>query len=373
MRRLAQLVVYIGVFLLIGSLSVSGTLADPNAVAPRSRAGLAAGEDAPVASLPLMVTDARAAAGTPAAIAIESPTPSRAISIRIEGIIASIVITDGIQLWTIEGISFLVTPQTTIISPAHTPAVGDQAVVYAVREDATITARRIYIRPPDDTSWLPIEFRGVITELPADPFAADWRVGGVYVKVDSKATVVSGAPPRRGFYAQVAGVIEKDRRVLATTIVVLDPAVVSAEFAFEGTIQQMPTGTSSQWIVGGIRGTTNVSTTIEGSPAVGAVAEVTGRRLNGALYFSRIRARTAEESEVRLVGPITEIRQNSDYNATWTIEDRATGSRQVEVDGTAFVDESRARAAVGMNAEVIARSCVGHLLCAMRIRVTKPI
>ncbi len=294
---------------------------------------------------------------TPDAVSDPAPTaPPRPIIVKLEGVITAVIALPG-EI-AVDDTLVLVTADTAIVPSSYTPTEGDYVTVTATRDGMTLTATRIQIHQGSDVN--PIEFRGVITQYPGAPYVGEWTIGGVRVDVDTRAVVEDS--PAIGYYAQVAGWIRRNRTVLANRIQVLDPATVAAEFAFEGTIQEMTSG-PGEWVVGGIRGEVNAETIIDGTPQVGDTVEVTGHSWRSSPVFEQIRVITEEEREVRLEGLIEEMHDAQGY---WVI-----GQTQVDVDDTTFIDESRARAAVGMWAEVIARR-KGPLLVALRIRIERP-
>ena len=288
-----------------------------------------------------------------------APTPTRPISVRFEGIITKIA-SELPGEWSVDDISFRVVTETEIIVPVvgYTPRLGDYAIVSAIREGETLTAKRILIRE----KWF-FEFRGVITEFQPAPYDGEWLIGGVSVLVDSRATIITNVPVRN-YYADVKGRLRPDRKVEATEIVVLNPQDIVNSFEFEGPIEQIPPTPTGEgiWVIAGVQGLVNADTRIEGAPAVGATAGVDGSRLaDGTLVFERIRVLTEAQRQVRVTGLIEEIQEDF-----WVI-----GGQTIEIEETTFIDESRCRAAVGMWAEVIARR-QGSLLIALRIRIERP-
>jgi hypothetical protein len=295
----------------------------------------------------------------PVSVLTATVTPTRPVSVRFEGILTEV----SMQLpaeWRVDDITFRVISQTVIIVPVpgYAPRIGDYAIVSATREGATLTATRIQIRSQER----PIEFRGIITALPAAPFVGDWRVSGVTVTVDSRATVIINQPSLY-YYADVKGWLKQGRQVLAASITVLDPAAVAAGFEFEGIIEEIPPTGEGIWVISGVRGLVSSDTHWEGIlPRVGATAEIDGRVEDGALVFQRIRVLSEAQREVRIRGAIEEMQ--ADY---WVV-----AGQRLEIEDTTFIDESRATAARGMWAEVIARRESDGLLYALRIRVERP-
>jgi hypothetical protein len=296
-----------------------------------------------------------------APISTPAPTPTRPISVRFEGIITKIA-AELPGEWSVDDISFRVVTETEISPEGCTPQRGDYAIVSAIREGETLTAKRILIRE----KWF-FEFRGVITELPPAPYDGEWLIGGVSVLVDSRATMITNVPVRN-YYADVKGRLRPDRKVEATEIVVLNPQDIVNSFEFEGPIEQIPPTGEGLWVIAGVQGLVKYpDTRIEGAPTVGATAGVEGRRLaDGTLFFERIRVLTEAQRQVRVTGLIEDIQED-----LWLIRTNDGQTKEIIIEYTTFIDESRCRAAVGMWAEVIARR-QGSLLIALRIRIERP-
>jgi len=291
--------------------------------------------------------------------------PPRPIAVRFEGTITAI----AQQLpgdWVIEGITVTVTVDTVILPASHVPQVGDYALVSALQVGETLVAERIQIRLPDDAAQK-IEFRGLINALPTAPWYGDWMVAGVKVQVKAERAIIVGAPSL-GYYAYVRGWL-KGSVVEAERIEVINPVELTSESEFEGPIQTINDKGDGTWVIAGVRGMVDASTIREGDLVAGAMVRASGQRLaDGGFAFKRIRALAPGELEVRLRGLIVEINLEDGY---WLIDETFIGAGEptlVFVDELAFVDESRAKAKPGMEAEVIARR-QGRWLLALRIRV----
>lgn len=299
-----------------------------------------------------------AAAGSgPTLVLAPLPTPTRPTTVRFEGILTHVSEVPG--EWRIDELAFYVDASTEISPRGYTPQTGDYAIVSAIREGDKLIAKRILIRERL------FEFRGPITLLPPAPYDGEWLVGGVRVLVNSRATLIANTP-RLSYYADVKGWLRSGRRVEAIRIVVLDPQEIANGFEFQGLIERIPPTGEGPWVIAGVQGTFDPArgSSVDGVPAIGAMAAVSGKRLaDGTLFFECIRVLAEAQRQVRLAGPIEEIAE--DY---WLI-----GGQTVEILPETFIDESRCRAVVGMWAEAIAYRCYGgSALCALRIRIERP-
>ncbi len=291
--------------------------------------------------------------------------PPRPIAVRFEGTINAI----ADQLpgeWVIEGITVTVTVDTVILPASRVPQVGDYALVSALQVGEILVAERIQIRLPDDATQK-IEFRGMINAMPAAPWFGDWLVAGVRVRVKAERAIIVGAPSL-GYYAYVRGWLQGSV-VEAERIEVINPVELTSESQFEGPIQSINDKGDGTWVIAGVRGMVDASTIREGDLVIGAMVRASGQRLaDGGFVFKRIRALAPEEMEVRLRGLIVQMNPDDGY---WLIDETFSGAGEptlVFVDELTFVDESRAKARPGMEAEVIARR-QGRWLLALRIRV----
>jgi hypothetical protein len=359
MRRnsvLVYLVIALG--LLTVTLCLAPVVADSSPYlhreTPGSPSGWFRGVDQVVPTIPVTVT----------ATAYPSPTPTqtatpRPIVVRFEGVITAVP-SSLYGEWRIDDTPVSVTSETIIAlpEPGHVPHVGDYAIVNAVLEGSVRKATRIRISAIGS-----IEFLGVITSFPPAPYLGTWVVAGVRVNVtDGRA--LPGTPPVMGYYAQIKGWLQPNRQVLAENISILNPTDLTQAFEFEGIVEERPITKEGVWVIAGVRGMVTSSTVIPVDPtAVGATVVAKGRRLpGGTLIFQSILALSPQDREVRLAGLIEDMQP--DY---WVV-----GSTEVDVDSATFIDESQARAAKGMWAEVVARRSVGGILLALRIRVERP-
>ena len=292
---------------------------------------------------------------------LTDPAPPRPVMIAMEGPVTAAY--SELPGTIIVKETIIQVPATVLIRPDFEKPVrvGDWVLVYALREGETTTARYIRISR-DYISDNPIEFRGVITDYPAAPYAGRWMVAGVSVDVaEDKAP---SEPPAMGYYAHVVGYLRTDRSVEATQIRILAPEV-ARRFLFQGKIEAVAE-IPGEWVVGGVRGRVEAATQVVGDAEVGALAEVTGYDgPDGKPIFARIEVLPAEGRYLQISGLIQDIDVYAGYGA-WVV-----GGTTIEVDERTFVDESRARAQVGMWAEVIARPG-GRYPYALRIRVERP-
>lgn len=193
-------------------------------------------------------------------------------------------------------ISVTVTAETQIdetVGPADIGAVVEvKALVWPPTAssiaNAELTATHIVVLRPAPTPE-PITFTGPIQRLSDEV----WVVRGIRVYV-SDATEISGAEPRIGLIADVAGTQRPDMGVDARSIFVHEPPPEVIEFA--GVILYIPPERIGTWkfLVGQREVKVEVTreTEIIGWPHIGSIADVTCvRRADGTLVAKRIRAR----------------------------------------------------------------------------------
>jgi hypothetical protein len=286
----------------------------------------------------------------------------RPIVVKFEGIVEQFTYPLP-ATWQIDEVDLLVTEKTVIAPPGRIPEIGDYALVSAVREDDTFTARRIVLCPAGDTTARAIEFRGIIHAFPAGPsYLGIWTIGNATVELPPRG-MLDGAPAV-GYYAQVVGWVKHDRVVEAVSIVVLNPFYEVSRFEFRGAIQSWADSRGGPWTISGVTGIVNAQTTVDGTPSLGAVAVARGRRLpNGTLLYEQVRVLLADDVQVLLRGTIQAI---DPVAGVWSV-----GGINVLLNDVTFVDEVRGRAVPGMRAEVIAQQW-GVDLYALRIRVERP-
>jgi hypothetical protein len=203
-----------------------------------------------------------------------TPPPPREIKVRFKGTIDAI----SAQSWTVDGQVVRIDSHTRIDESAGQAAVGGTATVLAVRqEDGGLLAIEILVEPPPPTPEQPFEFQGLIESWSA----TQWVVSG-HVLIITGDTVIQGSP-QTGLLAEVKALRQSDGSLLAKSIVVQLP---TEEVQFEGVIQAIG---AEQWVVEGVTVRIDAQTQIDGTPAVGAVAEVQGLQLpDGAVLGRRI-------------------------------------------------------------------------------------
>jgi len=214
---------------------------------------------------------------TPSATPTEippTPPPPRDVKVRFSGMIETITA----EAWTIGGQIVIVDENTVIDEEAAPAAVGAVARVIATRQqDGTLLGVAIIIERAAEIPEQPFEFQGLIESFGS----AEWIVGGHSLLI-TEQTVIEGTP-QKGLLAEVKAMRQSDGSLIAVRIVVRLP---TEEVQFEGVIQSVGDG---EWIVEGVTVRLDAETAVEGTPAVGAVAEVQGLLLpDGAVLARRI-------------------------------------------------------------------------------------
>jgi len=305
--------------------------------------------------------------------------PMLSFSVRIEGPISEIVPqADGSEIWRIVStdVTDVVVRTTTEIRPVGYQVVAgrDYVTIEAFATGAfQVEASYITVQTDEDAAALnELEFRGMISQAPSNLGVSalrrseTWTIAGRNVDLDGKATVIG--EPEVGSYAHVKGRLLRTGVIRASHVEVYAVASASGKFEVKGAIQVMAQESPGEWVIDGVRGIVTEETEIEGDPAIGAIAEAKGKRQrDGSVLFQQIRVETAQEV-VRLEGiiEVLVIEDELPREGYLTIE-----GQTVYVDGMTFIDESRARAARGMWADVVAH-WEGRLLFAQRIRVERP-
>jgi len=187
-------------------------------------------------------------------------TPPREIRVRIEGLIQEIAVSH----WLVNSQRVLLSSSTHVNQTSATAQVGGWAIVDALQtQDGSLVAQEIIVsHSPAETPLLQ-EFSGVIERIEADR----WTVAGRQVSLLA-GTVIEGTP-EVGAMAHVKARQFTDGRLVADYIRVASPSEQVVQFA--GPIQQIEQG---RWVVAGQAVLIGPDTQIEGSPAVGAIAEV---------------------------------------------------------------------------------------------------
>ena len=296
-------------------------------------------------------------------------------AIRLEGPITSITPqADGSAIWQVKATDVVVRPTTEIRPVGYEPEAGrDYVTVEATLEGLQFVALHITVQTDADAAALnELEFRGLISAGPSGAGGASlrqtetWTIGGRDVDLGGKATVIG--EPEPGRYAHVKGRLLRSGVVKASRVEVFEAAQVMGKFEFKGVIQEMAEETPGYWVIDGMRGVVSQDTEIIGDPVVGAVAEVRGVRQSGdEVLFQQIRVEATNEV-VRLEGIIQEYDLEAGVPR---IGHLVVQGEHIEITPMTFIDESRARAASGMWADVVAHR-EGRLLYAQRIKVERP-
>ncbi len=209
-------------------------------------------------------------------------------------------------------------------------------------------------QPPGDESGYPIEFKGIIAEL--DP--RYWLVDSRMVLITDR-TSIEGQPQLEAL-AEVKGMQLFQDTVLARNIKVSVPSAY-AEVEFEGTIESLA---ENAWVVEGNLVRISPGTVIEGTPAVGAVAEVQGvLQPDEAVLAQRI---IVTHPGMGLMSELEGLVESIEP-MQWVV-----AGTPVSIDSGTFIDDSRAPAEVGMWALVRGIPEPGGALLAVRIRLVRP-
>jgi hypothetical protein len=175
----------------------------------------------------------------------------------LTGVVQSI----GEAVWTVSGITFTVTPSTTIEAGiVVSDVVRVQGVVLS---DGTRQASSI--AEVDDGIVGEFEFTGIV--ISAEP----WNVSGVPLATDDETEIDEGI--RVGNRVRVEGRILADGTYLATEIEQLDNGARHA-IQFTARVQSI-----DPWVVGGVTVTVDSQTKIEGEIALGDLVTVKGNLL----------------------------------------------------------------------------------------------
>ena len=285
------------------------------------------------------------------------PPPPRPVRVRFSGNIESLP-PDLLGEWVIGGVNVVVTDDTVIVPSNSAPKVGDWASVKATRMyDGSLVADQIRHQDASHVKAHPVEFKGLIQSVEESSL----MVSGILVHTDAQ-TKLLGLPITPGSLAQVKGFLQPDNSVLALQITVLNPSEVGTEF--EGAIEEFPPlPYTGRWRVGGIvvLATEGVTEFFGPDPQLGLFAEVSGLlSADGLVYAKTIRVLGPMANSVE--GIVQLIGENE-----WVIGDTVVG-----VDENTLIDESRANAATGMQAEATLEDQGEGTLLAIRIRLERP-
>jgi len=243
----------------------------------------------------------------PAKIEVQNrpdPLPRRARHVSLEGTIADLPTPTITGTWTITdggGAAWAipVTEETKIQPPHATPAEGDGVLVLGTQpEEAqnTLLATHIVIQERHENRALPVEFHGVIQELPVPTdtngsnYWGTWVVADVTFTVDAKTMI---HPPMRtpteGMQANVVAFEQPDGSLWAKNIALRGPDEADDEVEIEGPIESLPDlpyiGT---WVVEGLSVTVTDTTDLKGAtPAVSLTARVKGQEQSDGSILAR--------------------------------------------------------------------------------------
>ena len=231
--------------------------------------------------------------------------------------------------WVIGEYHVMVSAETEIDG---TPEVGLEADVEAVRaEDGTLHATTIEIQESDpDETPEPDEvgFSGVIHGFPAG-LLGEWVIGEYHVMVSAE-TEIDGTP-EVGLEADVEAVRAEDGTLHATAIEIQEsdpdetpeptptprpsetprptqtprPSATPTpqEVHFSGVIRSFPAGRIGDWVIGAYRVQVTARTEIDGTPQVGAQADVEAWRYpDGRLVATGISIEEQEEETASRTG-----------------------------------------------------------------------
>jgi len=157
--------------------------------------------------------------------------------------------------------------------------VGAYARVTAVRrEDGALLALEITIERPPDRPPEVYEFQGILQSFNE----AEWRVSDTVVRI-APDTVIQGTPTI-GWPTWVRAIRSQGGPLVATHIRVTEPEVI---VQFEGVIESLA---ATQWVVDGRAVMISANTAIEGTPEIGATAEIEAvQKTDGSLVARWIR------------------------------------------------------------------------------------
>ena len=291
--------------------------------------------------------------------------PPRLVKVRFEGRISSMLPMSGAgnALWTVADEEVLVVAATIIEPEGYQPVVGDWALVHATQADGgPLVAERIQVRI-SAIEAAPYEFRGIIEVVEGQGAGQALVVSGAKVVTDGETQITGEIVV--GYVAEVSGELRVDGSVLARRIATSSPGDAAERVELEGIIEEMQ---AEWWTVAGVRvWTANAEIPRQGH--VGLTAEVSGiQQADGSVRGTYILVEEIEPSdEQRFSGRVVSITRES-----WVLELATGAQRVVYVDASSFIDESRAPAAAGNLAGVLAIQRQDRSLLALRIRLERP-
>jgi len=287
------------------------------------------------------------------------PPPPRPVRVRFSGNIESLPPDpDLLGEWVVGEVNVTVTADTVIVPSNGVPEEDDWASVKATRlNDGSLVANQIRYQDASQVGAHPVEFKGLIQAV-AEP---SLTVSGIEVQTDAQTKLI-GLPIAIGSLAQVKGFLQLDNTVLARQITISNPSEIGTEF--EGVIEEYPPAPHvGRWKIGGIvvLATEEVTKFLGPDPHLGLFAEVSGLlSTDGIVHAKEIRVVNPAANSVE--GIVQRIGENE-----WVI-----GGTVVGVDENTLIDESRARATTGMQAEATLKDQGDGTLLAIRIRLERP-
>lgn len=156
------------------------------------------------------------------------------------------------------------TPQP---QPTQAPATATQP---ATATSIPPTSSPLPTLAPSATALPLVQFSGVIESVGA----SDWVVGGKPVHINGQTKIAGGAA-RVGASADIVAVAAPDQPLLAISINVRPLVVLPATQTVHGIIFALGQTT---WNIGGQTVAVDASTVINGTPAIGSLADATGTR-----------------------------------------------------------------------------------------------
>ncbi len=200
-----------------------------------------------------------------------------------------------------------------------------------------------------------VKFEGQITEVSSTV----WVIGEYSVLMDTNTQVQEkNGRAEVGAWAKVKALRRQDGSLLALEIVIERPSETHGEpVEFRGIIEQID---GAEWVVEGRAIRISEATVIEGTPEVGAVAEVKGLRLtDGSIVAQHIFVSPPELHEVEFEGPI-----ESFTDTVWVVD-----GRNVTIDAETVIE---GMPIIGLTAEVKALLLPDGTILARHIRVESP-
>jgi hypothetical protein len=207
--------------------------------------------------------------------------------VTIRGTVSEI----GPDYAVVNGLRIQITEETLIEGSL---AEGEFVVIRASVQGSEITALQIQVKTRVESRT--VEFKGEIEAI--DESTGIWTIAGRAVTVNEN-TQVRGEP-QVGDTATVRAQVQEDESLLAVCIsVARDIVPQPQEDTFTGEIQRIAPNNIGRWVIGGQQVIVGPQTVINGTPKLGAEAEVRGLRIaNRALAASEITITEAPEELV---------------------------------------------------------------------------